>query len=112
MDVLAVHYATQRAIERARGGGGPTFLMCMTYRYGGHHVGDKQDYKDDAEANAWRLKDPIERLAGWLKDAGTATAEQIASLQKEVDAEVRAAIDQAKAAPQPSPNDLAMHLHG
>ena len=62
MDVLAVRAAAQRAIARARGGDGPSFLVCTTYRYGGHHVGDKQDYKDDADAKAWRLKDPI---AAW-----------------------------------------------
>src|ERR1019366_1299735 len=50
MDVLAVRVAAQRAFERARDGGGPSFLVCNTYRYGGHHVGDKQDYKDDADA--------------------------------------------------------------
>ena len=69
MDVLAVRAAAQRALERARDGGGPSFLICNTYRYGGHHVGDKQDYKDDAEAKAWRLKDPIERLGRWLLDS-------------------------------------------
>ncbi len=111
MDVLAVRGAAQRAIERARSGGGPSFLVCMTYRYGGHHVGDKQDYKDDAEATAWRLKDPIERLGGRLTDAGITTAQAIATLQQEVEAEVRAAIDQAKAAPLPSSDDLAVHLY-
>ena len=111
MDVLAVRAAAQRAIERARSGDGPSFLVCMTYRYGGHHVGDKQDYKDDAEAKAWHLKDPIERLGGWLKDAGMATADTIAALQQEVDAEVRAATDQAKAAPSPAAADLEVHLH-
>jgi len=111
MDVLAVRTAAQRAVDRARNGRGPSFLVCMTYRYGGHHVGDKQDYKDDADAKAWRLKDPIERLGRRLQDSGMATADTIAALQHNVDAEVRAAIDHAKAAPFPVADDLEAHLH-
>ena len=111
MDVLAVRAAAQRALERARDGGGPSFLVCNTYRYGGHHVGDKQDYKDDADAKAWRLKDPIERLGRWLQDSGMATARTIAALKHDIDAEVRAAIELAKAAPFPAADDLGAHLH-
>ncbi len=111
MDVLAVRGAAQNAVERARSGGGPSFLVCMTYRYGGHHVGDKQDYKDAAETKAWRLKDPIERFGGRLKEAGVATAQTIAALQKDVDATVLAAVDQAKTAPSPAEGDLEVHLH-
>ena len=111
MDVLAVRGAAQRALERARSGGGPSFLVCNTYRYGGHHAGDKQDYKDDAEAEAWRLKDPIERLSRWLKESGMATAQTIAALKQEIDDEVRAAVEFAKAAPFPTADDLGAHLH-
>ena len=108
---MAVRSAAQRAIDRARSGGGPSFLICMTYRYGGHHVGDKQDYKDDAEAKAWRLKDPIERLGRWLQETDRATAETIDALKREVEDEVRDAIGFAKAAPFPDADDLGVHLH-
>jgi pyruvate dehydrogenase E1 component alpha subunit len=111
MDVLAVRVAAQRALERARDGGGPGFLVCNTYRYGGHHVGDKQDYKDDADAKAWRQKDPIERLDRWLQDSSMASASTIAALKHEIDQEVLAAIDLAKAAPFPVADDLEAHLH-
>jgi pyruvate dehydrogenase E1 component alpha subunit len=111
MDVLAVRAATQRGLERARTGAGPTFLVCDTYRFGGHHVGDKQDYKDDADAKAWQLKDPIERFGRWLQDAGMATASAIAALKNDVDAEVRAAIELAKVAPFPAADSLGIHLH-
>ena len=111
MDVLAVRIAAQHAFERARDGGGPSFLVCNTYRYGGHHVGDKQDYKDDTDAKAWRLKDPIERLARWMQDSSIATADTIAAVKREIDEEVRAAIDLAKAAPFPAADDLGAHLH-
>jgi pyruvate dehydrogenase E1 component alpha subunit len=111
MDVLALRAAAQKAIECARAGNGPSFLVCNTYRYGGHHAGDKQDYKDDEEAKAWRLKDPIERLGRRLLEAKLATEEKIAALQREVDGEVRAAVEAAKAAPFPATEDLGAHLY-
>jgi pyruvate dehydrogenase E1 component alpha subunit len=111
MDVLAVRAAAHAAIERARNGGGPSFLVCNTYRYGGHHVGDKQDYKDDTEAKAWRLKDPIERLSRWLIERNMANEPTIATLKQEIEQEVRTAIDVAKSAPLPAADDLKVDLY-
>lgn len=111
MDVLAVREVAMRAIARARGGHGPSFLVCTTYRYGGHHAGDKQGYKDDEEAKSWRRKDPIERLARHLREAGEATEEAIAANAAEVEAEVRAAVALAKVAAFPAADDLEAYLH-
>jgi TPP-dependent pyruvate/acetoin dehydrogenase alpha subunit len=111
MDVLAVRMAAQTAIERAREGNGPSFLVCNTYRYGGHHAGDKQDYKDAEEAKAWRLKDPIERLSRLLKESGLASEAAIAALTQEIDREVRAVVDLAKVAPLPAADDFEAHLY-
>jgi TPP-dependent pyruvate/acetoin dehydrogenase alpha subunit len=111
MDVLAVRMAAQTAIARAREGNGPSFLVCNTYRYSGHHVGDKQDYKDDEEAKAWRLKDPIERLSRLLMESDMASAAAIAALKQEIEQEVRIAVEVAKAAPLPTPDDLKVHLY-
>lgn len=111
MDVLAMRAAAKEAITRARTGGGPSFLVCNTYRYGGHHVGDKQDYKDDDEAKAWQQKDPIERLGRRLVESELATEEKIAALQAEVHAEVRGAVDAARMAPFPAEEDLRAYLY-
>jgi TPP-dependent pyruvate/acetoin dehydrogenase alpha subunit len=111
MDVLAVRMAAQTAIARAREGNGPSFLVCNTYRYSGHHVGDKQDYKDDEEAKAWRLKDPIERLSRLLMESDMASAAAITALKQEIEQEVRIAVEVAKAAPLPTPDDLKVHLY-
>jgi acetoin:2,6-dichlorophenolindophenol oxidoreductase subunit alpha len=111
MDVLAVRAAAGRAIARARAGEGPSFLVCATYRYSGHHVGDKQDYKDAAEARAWQEKDPIARLARWLQAERLASAEQIAALAAEIDAEIRAAVAAAKAAEPPAAHELGSFLY-
>ena len=111
MDVLAVRAATERAVARARGGAGPAFLVCTTYRYSGHHAGDKQDYKSDAEVREWQQKDPIVRLRRRLEQEGSASSDRIAALAAEVAAEVSAAVDFARASPLPGAGDLAVHLH-
>ena len=66
MDVLAVHETVSKAVTRARNGDGPSFLIFDTYRYSGHHVGDKQEYKDDEERELWLSRDPIPKLAEML----------------------------------------------
>lgn len=112
MDVLAVLAATERAVARGRAGGGPTFLVCMTYRYGGHHAGDRQDYKNPEEAKAWLARDPIPRLAARLEAEGVADAAALADIEAAAAAEARAAVAFAKAQPFPALQDLASHLHG
>jgi TPP-dependent pyruvate/acetoin dehydrogenase alpha subunit len=59
MDVLAVRAATQRAIDIARGGGGPSLLEFLTYRYVGHSRGDARGYRSKEEESFWEGKDPI-----------------------------------------------------
>ena len=107
MDVLAVRAATGRAVARGRAGEGPSFLVFNTWRYSGHHAGDHQDYKDEAETRAWRERDPIERLARDLKPGEAALAE----LDRAVAAEIAAALAFARAAPPPGPEDLARFLY-
>lgn len=111
MDVLAVGEAFVEAVARARRGVGPTFLLCNTYRYGGHHAGDKQDYKDADDARLWRERDPILRLVRQLVGDGRATAEQLAGIASEVDAEVKAAAAFAKQAAEPTAADLLDNVY-
>jgi TPP-dependent pyruvate/acetoin dehydrogenase alpha subunit len=111
MDVLAVQEAAGRAIARGRQGEGPSFLVCATYRFGGHHVGDKQEYKDTAEAAGWRQKDPIERFSRQLIDANVATPETLATLKQVVEAEVRDAVEFARAAAMPDRRDLEFYVY-
>jgi pyruvate dehydrogenase E1 component alpha subunit len=106
MDVVAVHEAAATAVGRARSGGGPSFLVCNTWRYGGHHAGDKQGYKDREEAAAWEAKDPILRLARELTEAGIVDQTALDGIARGVDAEVKTAVDFAKASPEPDVADL------
>ena len=63
MDPIAVYLATKLSIRRAREGRGPTLIEAMTYRYGGHATADDDTlYRSRDEVEAWREKDPIERL--------------------------------------------------
>ena len=111
MDVLAVREAAARAVARGRAGEGPSFLVCTTYRYGGHHVGDSQSYKDAEEVREWKEKDPILKLSRRLEAEGVASAERIAALEAEVQAEVLAAVEAANAEALPTADDLGRFLY-
>jgi 2-oxoisovalerate dehydrogenase E1 component alpha subunit len=70
-DVLAVTAAMRIAVDRARSGGGPTFIEAVTYRMGPHTTSDDPTrYRDDAEVASWRAKDPIVRVERLLDAAG------------------------------------------
>ena len=101
MDVLAVYRAVSDAAARARAGGGPSLVVCVTYRYFGHHVGDPLNYRDKAEVDAWRQRDPIERFEQTLIGCGAITADAAARLRVEVAAEIESAVAFAKASPEP-----------
>jgi pyruvate dehydrogenase E1 component alpha subunit len=101
MDVLAVWRAASAAVTRARAGQGPSFLNCATWRYGGHHVGDHQECKDDAETRAWRARDPIPRLARHLTETGLMTAAEIAALDEAAREIVETGVKEARRSPEP-----------
>ena len=102
-DVAAVSAAAAEAVERARDGHGPTLLNMVTYRLGGHYVGDAEVYRDTAEVEEHRRRDPIQRwedtLAhrGWLDSAGRAAVWEDAA------AVVRDAEERAEAGAFPDP---------
>ena len=70
-DVLAVHLACREAVERARAGGGPSFIEAVCYRVGPHGTADDPSlYRDDAEAQEWRRIEPVTRFLRWLEHNG------------------------------------------
>jgi pyruvate dehydrogenase E1 component alpha subunit len=70
-DLLAVYKASKDAIERARGGGGPSFIEAVTYRLADHTTADDaRRYRDQKEVEAWASKDPVIRLKAYLTKAG------------------------------------------
>ena len=111
-DVLAVHAAAARAVARARAGEGPTLLECKTYRTRPHAEGMRDTgYRTQEEIDAWKAKDPIDRLAKRLTGrARTATAEDLAAVDDELRAEVQEALEFAERSPWPDPATVADHV--
>ncbi len=106
-DILAVHEVARRAVERARSGGGPTFVECVTYRIGAHSSSDDPTrYRSDDEVKSWQAKDPIERFHGYLLRRRLTTDARRAELEAEVDAELVAAIKEVEPLPPPPRTSL------
>jgi len=97
MDVIAVESAARRAIASIRERGGPYFLECRTYRFRAHSMFDAQLYRSKAEVEAWRAKGPIVRFRKWLEDNHFVKSDEIAAIEREVDAEIAAAVAFAEA---------------
>jgi len=101
-DFFAVYEAAGEAIERARKGGGPTFIECKTMRYFGHFEGDAQTYRPKDEVKNARANNcPLKRFADAVTSAGLVEAADIEAVDKEVLAQVDAAVKAAETAPQP-----------
>jgi acetoin:2,6-dichlorophenolindophenol oxidoreductase subunit alpha len=113
-DVRAVYAATRRLVERARHGEGPAFLLCDTYRYYGHHVGDVQRtyYRSKDEEEHWKTqRDPITLLGQWLVAEGLADASALDAMQDESRAEVVAGVEFALHAPFPDASEVDQHVY-
>ena len=96
MDVHAVGDAARRAVEEIRGGGGPCFLELRTYRYRAHSLYDPERYRDKAEVEHWKERDPITALSESLRAGGLADA-ALESVEAEVAAELDDAVAFARA---------------
>jgi acetoin:2,6-dichlorophenolindophenol oxidoreductase subunit alpha len=108
-DVRAVYAATTELVERARRGQGPAFLLCNTYRYHGHHVGDvdRAYYRSKDEEERWRSeRDPIACLRGWLLEQGAVGPEALEAIEEEARAEVERGVAFALDAPFPDPREV------
>ncbi|MBE3559573.1 MAG: hypothetical protein IMW89_10140 [Ktedonobacteraceae bacterium] len=106
-DILAVYDVMQQAIKRARAGEGPTLVEALTYRIGAHTTADDPTrYRDPAEVEAWKAKDPIDRFRRFLMRRGLLSEEQDSRLIEEVEDEINRAADEAEAMPPPSPDSI------
>jgi TPP-dependent pyruvate/acetoin dehydrogenase alpha subunit len=102
MDVLAVHAATGKALERIRAGDGPILLECKTYRFTGHSRSDARGYRTREEEAEWKSRDPISRLGGALVAAGRVDAGALEHVAAEVEAELDVAVEFARNSPDPT----------
>ena len=105
-DVLAVYRETKRAIEKAREGGGPTLVECLTLRMEGHAVHDDAFYVPKEMFEEWAKNDPIERYRSWLRENADFTDEQEDEIRAEVKKLLNDAIKRADESPLPEVSTL------
>ena len=106
MSPEAVCEAIAIAAERGRKGEGPTLLDIQTYRYKGHSMSDPQKYRTKDELHEYQGKDPIEYVRNVLMAQGWNTEAEIKAVEKEIKAEVEAAIEFAENSPYPEAHEL------
>ena len=106
-DVFAVYCATREALAKARSGGGPTLIECLTYRIADHTTADDAGrYRSAAEVAEWRAKDPILRLRLFMEEKGFWTGEDEKRSWEEARAAIEAAVHEAESAPSPEPGEM------
>ena len=113
-DVQVVYGAAARAVARARAGEGPSFLLCHTYRFHGHHVGDvdRAYYRSVEEEKSWRdSRDPIRLAAAVLESSGSVPASRLDQLEEEIQTEVKVAVEYALQAPYPQPEEVTEDVY-
>jgi pyruvate dehydrogenase E1 component alpha subunit len=102
-DALAVYVAVHEAVERARCGEGPTFVEAVTYRVGPHSSSDDPTrYRDEAEVERWKGRDPIARMERHLRARGALDDVRARALVAELEAQIGAALREVEALPAPS----------
>jgi pyruvate dehydrogenase E1 component alpha subunit len=111
-DLLAVYTAVEEAVARARSGGGPTLVECVTYRMMMHTTADDpRRYRTDEELESWKAKDPITRFEAYLRRKKLLTKKKIAAIADEMTARIQAAVDQAEARMKTPGDPLDMFAH-
>jgi pyruvate dehydrogenase E1 component alpha subunit len=111
MDAIAVYRAAKEAVDRARAGGGPTFIEAKTYRFLGHYVGDPALYMPEEERKAWRERDAILKLGRQLRTWGYLTEQEDAAMAAGIEAELEAGIEFARSSPIPAPEEALTDLY-
>ena len=105
-DVDAVYAVAQEAVDRARSGGGPTLIECLTYRHKGHSKSDKNLYRTKEEIEFWKTKDPVGIFETKLLDQGVLTQAEVDQVTDKIRGEIRNAIQEASQAPDSDPAEL------
>jgi pyruvate dehydrogenase E1 component alpha subunit len=107
-DVLAVHAASRAAVARARDGGGPTLIECITYRLGVHTTADDPTkYRSQEEVEAWERKDPLNRFRAYLEKKNLLEQD----LEAQVDEEIARGVQAFEGTPPPDPVTMFDHAY-
>lgn len=111
-DVVACYAVTAAALERARSGGGPTFVEALTYRMGAHTTSDDPTrYRDREQEDFWRRRDPIDRLRAYLDASGELPEVFQAELADEADALAERVRTEARALGRPAAARMFEHVY-
>jgi acetoin:2,6-dichlorophenolindophenol oxidoreductase subunit alpha len=113
-DVELVYRTATKLIERARRGEGPSFFVCNTYRFHGHHVGDidRAYYRPKKEEQEWKeRRDPVKLLADKLVRSEIVDRKFLAKTEEEIGGEIKAGADFALSAPYPDPEEVEQHIY-
>ena len=108
-DVLEVHEAAAKAVDRARSGEGPTLLECVTYRWKGHSKSDQERYRTKDEIEAWKRRDPIKLFRERLVTEGVITDKEAAGFEEQASRTIAEAVEFAMSSAEP---DLDTILEG
>lgn len=113
-DVIAVFKAARKAIKRIRGGKGPVFLECRTYRWKGH-VGPDCDVEKGCrpkeELEEWTKRCPIRLFKDFLLGGNIMSKSEMNQIFKQVDEEIEAAVSFGKSSPFPDKDELLDHVY-
>ena len=110
-DVLAVYKVAKEAVERARNGGGPTFIEAKTYRLVPHTSDDDDSrYRSREEVEHWEKNGPLVRFRTWLEESDVASKSEVEEIEAAAMAEIDAATEYAEAAPTPDPATAMRHV--
>lgn len=111
-DVFAVYRATKEAIERARKGGGPSFIEAITYRLGNHTTSDDyKHYRAEEEVVEWRKKDPLDRLRKFMEKRGMWNAEMEKGAWTHAEQIIEDAVKEYENTPPQAPGDIFDYLY-
>jgi pyruvate dehydrogenase E1 component alpha subunit len=96
-DFLAVYAATSEAVDRARSGGGPTLIECVTYRIMMHTTADDpKKYRSEEEVELWKQKDPLLRYQKYLHEKKYLSESELDALEEQIKLDIQNAIDRVE----------------
>lgn len=111
-DVVAVLAAVREAIDRARGGDGPSLIEAVTFRLGPHTTSDDPTrYRDEEATEAWRAKDPLERVRKLLEKAGGWSPEWQKDLEEAASRNIEDAVEWAESLDPPTRDDMLDRMY-
>jgi pyruvate dehydrogenase E1 component alpha subunit len=111
MSCEAVHEGVQRAVKRAREGGGPTLLEIKTYRYKGHSISDPQKYRTKEEVEEYKKRDPLQLVLDTIYKNKFATEAEIKAIDKRIEEIIVESVKFAEESPWPNDDEVLKDIY-